>query len=174
MFGQRRRHDADARSKAESLVFLAKEIDGAVDAQLATADALDVKIGGLFAVVIAIPLALLGALATYVPRVDDVAAIALGLVVGYGVGAAVEGIAGLRAETYWRWPDPAQYANLAAGGVHYQLADLARDAAAGKAATHARNRPALAWKSTRLGWVLAFVSGEAAASLFALAYTVRL
>jgi hypothetical protein len=70
-------------------------------------------------------------------------------------------------------PNPQQYAAIAASGVPYRLADLAKDAAAGKARAHAKNARELSWKSKRLGWTLAFFTAQAAATVLSVAYTLR-
>ena len=175
MFGRASRGDAAAEAKArsDSLSFIATEIGAAVDSQLATADALDVKIAGLFALSVASVLAYL-ATAEPIARLDLFAATGSGLAIGYGFGCASEAAMGLRATVYYRWPDPAAYVKLALGPDVYDKGDLAEQAAIGKAAAHKSNQRELKWKSTRLGWTAAFLFAQIAVTLIAALHAVTL
>jgi hypothetical protein len=162
------------QSRPESLIFIANEIGGAVDEQLSTADALDVKIGGLLALSVGGAFASLGILAPLVSRLDVYAAVGTGLASGYGLGCWIEALRGLRASVYRRWPNPAEYVKLADAPVMYEVGDLARQAADEKARSHARNREELLWKASRLRWTLAFVSAQLAVTMLTALHAITL
>lgn len=162
-------------SRAASMTFIADQIRGAVDQQLSTADALDVKIGGLFALAVATLLGYVAALASMGTSPDVASAVGTGLAFGYAFGCAFEALLGLRVAVYERWPNPEEYVRLTKAPVSYELGDLGEQAAIEMAQAHASNKAELLWKSARLRWSLVFVTAQLGATMFALlrAYTLK-
>lgn len=166
--------DASRRRRAESLSFIAAQIDGSVQEQLATADALDVKIGGLLALSVATALGYLAVVAPEHAHFEVLDAAGGGLAIGYAFGAAVEALRAFRPDAYQRWPDPTEYIRLVRANVIYDTGDLAEQAALEKTRAHDWNRNELEKKAARLRWTLAFVAGQLLTTLLSAIAAVRL
>jgi hypothetical protein len=163
-----------AKARAESLVFIANEIGAVVDTQLATADGLDLKIGGVLALSVAGALTYFAIVALLVLKLDATAIVAGAVALLAGVGCWTFALRGLSVQAYRRWPNAAEYAKLATSLHTYDVADLAKQAATEKAKDFTTNKDGLVRKARRLRWSLAFVAIQLAGTMFSLLRAVIL
>src|SRR2546428_8730613 len=97
---------------ADSMMFVAEQVGASVDEQLSTADALDVKIGGLLALSVGVALTYLAIVIPLIPKFDVAAAVGTGLTFGYGFGCCFQALRGLRVGSYRRRSHPPPHPQL--------------------------------------------------------------